>query len=134
MGRFYIGANGGWGWSHVTASENNPFGPAAIAGISPQSLGTDLNGGVFGGQIGYNWQTANWVIGIEGDFDGASINGVNQVIFPNIAFSGKTSGFIARENVGWLASIRGRLGTTWGPGLAYITGGAAWKRSGRPPG
>ena len=125
---FYVGGNVGWGWSHVTASENNPFGPDAIAQISPQSLGTDLNGGVFGGQIGYNWQTANWVIGIEGDFDGASINGVNQVIFPNIAFSGKTSGFIARENVGWLASIRGRLGTTWGPGLAYITGGAAWEK------
>src|SRR6516164_1669436 len=78
---FYVGGNVGWGWSHVTASENNPFGPDAIAQISPQSLGTDLNGGVFGGQIGYNWQTANWVIGIEGDFDGASINGVNQVIF-----------------------------------------------------
>ena len=35
---------------------------------------------------------------------------------------------MARENVGWLASIRGRLGTTWGPGLAYITGGAAWEK------
>jgi outer membrane immunogenic protein len=127
---FYIGANGGWGWSHVTASENNPFGPDAIADISPQSLGTGLNGGVFGGQIGYNWQAGNWVVGIEGDIDGASINGVNQLIFPAGALSppGVTNGFMARENVGWLASIRGRLGTTWGSGLAYITGGAAWER------
>jgi outer membrane immunogenic protein len=125
---FYVGANGGWGWSRVTASENNPFGPDAIQDISPQSLGTGLDGGVFGGQIGYNWQMANWVVGVEGDFDGASINGVKQVIFPSGNQLGSTDGFMARENIGWLASIRGRLGTTWGPGLAYITGGAAWEK------
>jgi outer membrane immunogenic protein len=133
---FYIGANGGWGWSHATASET-PFGPDAVADIFPQSLGIGLNGGVFGGQIGYNWQIQNWVVGIEGDFDGASINGVSQVVFPdnpNFLDVGATNGFMQHENIGWLASIRGRLGTTWGPGLAYITGGAAWKRSGRPPG
>ena len=26
----------------------------------------------------------------------------------------------------WLASIRGRLGYTWGPGMIYVTGGGAW--------
>jgi outer membrane immunogenic protein len=126
---FYVGANGGWGWSNVAVSEI-PFGVTGIADISPQSLGTGLNGGVFGGQLGYNWQTGNWVAGVEGDFDGAGINGVSQVVFPSILGgpgTTHTSGFMARENVGWLASIRGRLGTTWGPGLAYVTGGGAWE-------
>jgi outer membrane immunogenic protein len=124
---FYVGANGGWGWSRVTTSET-PFGPDAISQIGPQSLGIGLNGGVFGGQIGYNWQMANWVVGVEGDFDGASINGANQTIFTIFGDPGINGAFVARENVGWLASIRGRVGTTWGPGLAYITGGAAWER------
>ena len=30
------------------------------------------------------------------------------------------------QEINWLASIRGRLGTTWGPGMLYATGGAAW--------
>jgi opacity protein-like surface antigen len=29
-------------------------------------------------------------------------------------------------NVNWLASIRGRLGYVWGPGMIYATGGGAW--------
>jgi len=126
---FYLGINGGWGWSNNTVSET-PFAAAGIAGILPQSLGTNLNGGVFGGQIGYNWQSGKWVLGIEGDFDGASINGGSQVVFPDLlGGSGGTAtdGFMTRENVNWLASVRGRLGTTWGPGLAYVTGGAAWE-------
>jgi outer membrane immunogenic protein len=124
---FYIGANGGWGWSDITASET-PFGPDAISQIGFQSFGTRLHGGVFGGQIGYNWQTANWVVGIEGDFDGASLNGANQAAFTIFNRAGINGAFVARENIGWLASIRGRLGTTWGPGLAYFTGGPAWER------
>lgn len=27
-----------------------------------------------GHETGYNWQMGNWVLGLEGDFDGASIN------------------------------------------------------------
>lgn len=126
---WYIGANGGYGWSSMTATAS-PFGTTGIADITPQSLGTHLNGGVFGGQLGYNWQLGNWVVGVEGDFDGASINGASQAVFPSIlggAGTTHTDGFMARENVGWLASIRGRLGTTWGPGLVYVTGGAAWE-------
>lgn len=69
----------------------------------------------FGGQIGYNWHSGNWPAGIERDFDGAIINGVNHLIVPDVGLvPGDINGFMPRENIGWLASIRGRLGVTSG--------------------
>jgi outer membrane immunogenic protein len=126
---FYLGLNGGWGWSNITDAET-PFGVTGIGGILPQSLGTNLNGGVFGGQIGYNWQVQRWVFGVEGDFDAAGINGGSQVVFRDLlggAGGTATDGFMTRDNINWLASIRGRVGMTWGSSLAYVTGGAAWE-------
>ena len=34
------------------------------------SASYNMNGFIGGGQAGYNWQTNNWVWGIEGDIDG----------------------------------------------------------------
>ena len=59
---FYIGGNLGaaWGTRHV----NDTFTGLDFSRSSD---------GVFigGGQIGYNWQMNNFVLGIEWDFDGA---------------------------------------------------------------
>lgn len=55
-----------------------------------------------GGHLGYNWQgPSNFVVGLEGDIE-----------------------FL--EDVDYLATIRGRLGYSFGPTLAYVTGGAAF--------
>jgi outer membrane immunogenic protein len=55
-----------------------------------------------GAHLGYNWQgPRNLVIGIEGD----------------VSFL---------DDIDYLASIRGRLGYSFGPTLAYATGGAAF--------
>ena len=121
----YIGANGGWGWSNINVSET-PFGPVGIADILAGSYSTSAKGAVFGGQLGYNWQAGNFVLGVEGDYDGASINGSQQGTFPSLQ-SGYTSGFMVHENINSLATIRGRIGYTWGPGLVYFTGGGAWE-------
>jgi outer membrane immunogenic protein len=126
---FYIGANGGWGWSNFDTAAT-PFGVTAIGEITPQSLGTKTSGAVFGGQLGYNWQAASWVIGVEGDFDGASISGTQQSAFKSlIGPAGAADSFSATSKINWLASVRGRVGYTWGASLLYVTGGAAWKNS-----
>src|ERR1700754_4893379 len=54
---FYIGANGGGGWSHKCWDVTNFRGPLTSVGEGCRTA----SGGVVGGQIGYRWQTAGWV-------------------------------------------------------------------------
>ena len=85
----------------------------------------NANSAVFGGQLGYLHQTGNWVWGIEGDVDAAQIRATqSSVIAPSAGFVGGSAFLTEKQN--WLASIRGRIGYTWGPGMIYVTGGAAW--------
>jgi outer membrane immunogenic protein len=117
----YVGFNGGWEW---TQSNNVSFTPVgALAGLFPPfSLSQESSGAVFGGQLGYNYQAGNWVFGIEGDVDGVG----SQKSFKT-AFEPTTGAFFsASATPQWLATVRGRLGYTWGPGMIYITGGGAW--------
>jgi outer membrane immunogenic protein len=95
----------------------------------PTSLNTRPDGGVFGGQIGYSWQTGNWVLAIEGDFDAGSISGTQNSIAgsPNSPALPTTNVVSAKERIDWLASMRARIGVLWGPGLLYFTGGGAWE-------
>jgi outer membrane immunogenic protein len=132
---FYIGANGGYGWSKdsTTAAPFQNFPPAFGNTLIPFfTLSNPVNGAVFGGQLGYNYQIApTWVIGVEGDFDGTGLNGASQSIVPEpfgVRTRGVSNGFSAREKVEWLASVRARLGYAWGPSLFYVTGGGAWER------
>ena len=76
---FYVGLNGGYGWGHdpVTFSPAN----AAAASLLRRRRGPRQRhhqsgtGGLFGGQIGYNYQWSNFVAGVETDFDWADIQG-----------------------------------------------------------
>src|SRR5690349_10794964 len=59
---FYVGLNGCYSWGRA----NTTLFPAAPLLACP--AGRDGNGGVFGGQIGYNWQVGpKWVFGREAD-------------------------------------------------------------------
>ena len=95
---FYIGGHAGVGWTE----------------------GSDA-GFVGGGQIGYNWALSpNWVIGIEGDLSGTSLNANDAAVtLGNVTVTGGA-------NLDWLSSVRGRLGYTWDHFMLYFTGGGAW--------
>src|SRR5436189_5614265 len=60
---FYIGINGGGGWSHKcwdrTVDRTIVLAPAIAEGCH------DASGGTVGGQVGYRWQSAAWVFGLE---------------------------------------------------------------------
>jgi outer membrane immunogenic protein len=94
---FYIGAHGGYGWS--------------------TSQDIDARGGFGGGQIGYNFQTGNFVFGIEGDFAGSGISQTIDDIVPGTTLTLKNDA---------LASLRGRVGIAYNTLLFYGTGGGGW--------
>ena len=68
---FYIGGNAGYSWGRSSADVsyfNTVTGaPIVLPPGSVTSGGFDMNGGIAGGQIGYNWQSSNWLFGLEAD-------------------------------------------------------------------
>jgi outer membrane immunogenic protein len=116
---FYAGVNGAYGWG---SSGARLVGPITGGGVNV----TSLNGGLVGGTIGYNWQTAsNIVFGIEADAAAGKIGGTS--FLANVPTAAGTT---ATMNLDWLATVRARVGwstTSFGkPTLWYVTGGAAW--------
>jgi outer membrane immunogenic protein len=59
-GGIYVGINGGWGWGQSSWT----VGPAGLI-TSPLTGSTSDNGGVVGGTIGANFQTGEFVFGVE---------------------------------------------------------------------
>jgi outer membrane immunogenic protein len=99
----YIGINGGWGFG------NSEYTGGAFRG-SP-----DIDGGMIGATIGYNWQMGQAVFGLEGDIDWSDIRG-------GAACGGGTNCNTKNQ---WLGTARGRLGYAFGQFMPYVTGGLA---------
>lgn len=109
---FYIGINGGGGWGHTDWTYV----------VGGNTASHNASGGVIGATVGYNYQIQNWVLGIEGDWDWARING--STACPNPTFS-------CESKIKSIGTLRGRVGTTLGATgnvLLYATGGWAWDR------
>ena len=132
---FYLGLNGGYSWGRSSRDLNffNPLNGATIATAS--GAGRDLDGGVFGGQIGYNWQASNWVFGIEADLQWTGQQGSTTALcpvggcFPALTFVPAAGGSSATltDKLEWFGTIRGRVGFTVTPSvLLYATGGGAY--------
>ena len=112
---FYIGANGGW------ASSRNCWGLVPIAGTVIADGCADRSGGVAGGQIGYRWQTGQFVFGLEAQGDWADLSG-SSISLNNPAFT-------TRTKVEDLALFTGQIGYAWNAALLYLKGGAAMTRN-----
>jgi len=108
----YIGGQIGyqWGTTSTTATVN------ATGNVLPQP-NYGPNGVIGGAHIGYNWQVAQLVFGLEGDVDGADYHGSG---FNNAGIILHTT----REAVE--GSIRGRIGYAFDRVLVYGTGGVAF--------
>ncbi|WBL75365.1 porin family protein [Bradyrhizobium xenonodulans] len=118
---FYIGLNAGYGWGRNGHQDILPpaggfWTPFALGFGSTQTVNPE--GGVYGGQLGYNWQSANWVFGLEGQFDGASIRRTDISIF--FPASDRLS-----SRINSFATVTGRVGYAFNNWLPYIKGGYA---------
>jgi outer membrane immunogenic protein len=74
-------------------------------------------GGVARGQIGYRWQSASWVFGVEAQGDWADLHGSNA----SLAFAGTTN----RSKIDAFGLFTGQVGYAWNNALLYVKGGAA---------
>jgi outer membrane immunogenic protein len=110
---FYIGINGGGGSAHTCWD-------LLFAGVIPEGC-HNSTGGTVGGQIGYRWQTANWVFGIEGQGNWADFSGSNIGPIGANPFGGATD----RTRIDSFGLITGQVGYAWNNVLGYVKGGAA---------
>ncbi|HWC94509.1 MAG TPA: outer membrane protein [Pseudolabrys sp.] len=107
---FYIGIEGGADWGRFSQTNT----------ISGVSLGFfDQKGGLIGGTAGYNWQTGNWIFGLETDLSWTDLSGTQAC--------GPTLNFICTTEMRSFGTLRGRLGTTVLDNvMLYLTGGLAY--------
>jgi outer membrane immunogenic protein len=109
---FYIGANGGYGWS------NRCIDVTAVGFVNVFAEGcNNAGGGVFGGQIGYRWQASQWVFGLEAQGDWANLRNSRISNFDPLA--------TWKTNTNALGLFTGQIGYAWNASLLYFKGGAA---------
>lgn len=132
---FYIGINGGGTWAddHLISDPANAATTAFwtvcfAANACPRDYGgTTAGSGEFGGQVGYNWQIRNFVLGIETDAQWTDASGNASVALANtgtafVPFNGQ-----AHSRLEWYGTTRGRAGILAIPSvLLYGTGGVAY--------
>jgi outer membrane immunogenic protein len=126
---FYVGLNGGYSWGKA----NTTLFPGAPLLAFP--AGRNADGGVFGGQIGYNWQVdPKWVLGVEADGQWTGergrrndVLGSIRVPTPGNDFNIVTTTSANTEvSLPWFATFRGRVGFLADPSLLlYGTAGLA---------
>lgn len=112
----YVGANAGWGSSRncwqvlvaLTVPLNSPEGCH------------DADGGTFGAQVGYRWQSSAWVFGVEAQGNWADFEGSNV--------STELGIIINQTEIDALGLFTGQIGYAWNNVLLYVKGGAAVAR------
>jgi outer membrane immunogenic protein len=119
---FYIGLNGGGGSSHKCWDVNSVFGvafPAVSEGCH------DATGGLVGGQVGYRWQSAAWVFGVEAQGDWADLTGRNTSLLVPAGLAALGISYSNRTKVDAIGLFTGQVGYAWNNVLWYVKGGAA---------
>src|SRR5262245_35897295 len=132
---FYVGINGGYSTGAddytqslitVPSGGTTNFSSFASNSINPK-------GGLFGGQVGFNYQTGPVVWGVEGDWQWANQNntacgGPFCTVAAAPGAPTAVLGSTVYQKVKSFATVRGRVGWASDGWMAYITAGGAWAR------
>jgi outer membrane immunogenic protein len=126
----YFGVNGGGASSggDFTSGVNSGTylsDPADLTTVRSNASGTANDSGfIGGGQVGCNFQTGTFVLGLDGDWDyfasAAAFTSTGTLI------SGDTFNITNSVKSNWLATVRPRLGISTDNTFLYVTGGAAF--------
>jgi len=108
---YYVGVFGGGGYGNHNLS--NALGPAGLANFT---VNYSSQGGLVGGEFGYNVQSGSYLVGFEGDAAWASIKGDDAFAL----------GSNDATNLHWAGTLRARGGFTVDRLLMFFTGGWAY--------
>jgi outer membrane immunogenic protein len=127
----YVGAHGGYMWSSADTRLTGllPGGLFALDvayGTLADRVSVSPDGGLVGGQVGYNLQFGRYVVGLEADASwtnakgSTTYTGIDRVLFPGVptrsTFSSEVEG---------LGTLRVRAGLALDRTLIFATGGLA---------
>lgn len=102
---FYVGVNAGYGWNRLSGT--GTFGSDSLT----------AKGWLAGGQLGYNYQIGQFVVGVEGEFDWANVKNDSPLF----------AGTLTIKN-DYFITAAARLGYAVDRFLIYAKGGGAWTR------
>jgi outer membrane immunogenic protein len=109
---FYIGANLGGAWASGTLTDN----------LTGASFTGNHSGVIGGGTVGYNWQISpNFVVGIEGTFDGTSIGTTSNIV--SVPILGTPTAVQGSIGTNWVSTLAARFGIAVNNILYYAKGG-----------
>jgi outer membrane immunogenic protein len=112
----YIGGNVGGGWSRMDTTRL--FIDPAIPAYLDYGREND-SGFIGGGQVGCDFQTTNWVFGIQGEFDFGNVKGQHNIL--------NLPGFTESNKLDQIYTVAGRIGYLWTPQvLTYAKAGVAY--------
>jgi outer membrane immunogenic protein len=121
---FYAGLNIGGSWGRLDNSLVSTTGVVAFTNSDK------IDGVIGGGQIGYNWQSNQWVFGLEADFQGSGQKGDGSFFIPgvggNLALVIPSTSITYEDKLNWFGTVRGRVGYAFDRWLPYVTGGWAF--------
>jgi outer membrane immunogenic protein len=109
---FYAGVHLGGDWGNTQAVDLNGYNAVG------DNWDAETSGVMGGAQLGYNWQSGLWVVGVEGDLGVLGLSGSGSTNFPFVA--GDTG---SRTEQDFYMTVRGRLGYLYDNWLFYATGG-----------
>jgi outer membrane immunogenic protein len=124
---FYLGGQIGYGWGE-DSSIISIVGPLGAVKVNPLngSGSTQLQGAIGGAHIGYDWQIAQFVLGLEGQVDGATISKtttpVNNVTYAKNLVTPYTVNTVTPVQGAFL----GRVGYAIDRTLLYVVGGGGY--------
>jgi opacity protein-like surface antigen len=107
---FYFGGNIGGAWPRGSVSDTVFFLDATMSNT----------GFVGGAQAGFNYQFGSFVVGVEWDFDGTSLNATGASLATTIGT------IQASANTDWVSTVAARVGMTSGPLFVYGKMGGGW--------
>lgn len=127
----------GWSGGYVGVNAGGSFGnfehlyEFTIPGVPSPLLDGSIDlpvGGLLGGvQAGYNWQSGQFVYGVETDFQGSTVEGEGSISGGAVVPGGAVLTGQASTKLEWLGTVRARLGyTPVNRFMVYATGGLAY--------